>query len=65
MHDMLRTIEFLGHDISKDEVVSMEMLSFAKEMTRQKVILVKGITARKRLESECLLKICQIWLNYA
>ena len=65
MHDMLRTIEFLGHDISKNEVLSMELLSLRDKMTRKKVILVKEITARKRSESECLLQICQIWLNYA
>ena len=65
MHDMLRTIEFLGHHMSKNEIVSMELLSFRKKMTKKKVILVMGVTARKRLESECLLEICQIWINYA
>ena len=65
MHDMLRTIEFLGHLISKNDIVSMELLSFRNKMSRQKVILVMGVTARKRSESECLLQICQIWLNYA
>ena len=65
MHDMLSTIEFLGHHISKNEIVSMELLSFRNKMTRKKVILVMGVTARKWLESECLLQICQIWLNYA
>ena len=65
MHDMLRTIEFLGHHISKNEIVSMELLSFRKKITKKKVILVMGVTARKRSESECLLQICQIWLNYA
>ena len=65
MHGMLRTIEFLGHHISKDEIVSMELLSVCNEMTRKKVILVTLVTARKWSESECLLQIYQIWLNYA
>ena len=65
MHDLLRTREFLGHHISKNEVVSMELLSFRNKITRKKVILAMGVTARKRSESECLLQICQIWLNYA
>ena len=67
MHDMLKIIEFLGHHISKNEIVSMELLSFRKKMTRKEVILVTLplVTARKRSESECLLQICQIWLNYA
>ena len=50
MH-ILRTIEFLGHHISKNEIVSMELLSFRNKMTREKVILVTGVTARKRSES--------------
>ena len=62
---MLRTIEFFGHDISKNEIVSMELASCHNKMTRKKVILVMGATARKRSESECLLQICKIWLNYA
>ena len=45
---MLRTIEFLGHHELKNEIVSMELLSFRNKMTRKKVILVIGITARKR-----------------
>ena len=65
MHDMLRTIEFLGHLISKNEIVSMELPSIRNKMTRKKVILVTAVTARKRSESEFLLQICQIWLNYA
>ena len=36
MHDMLRTIEFLGHHISKNEIVSMELLSIRNKMTRKK-----------------------------
>ena len=62
---MLRTTEFLGHHISKHEILSMELLSFHNKMTRKKVILVTRVTTRKRLESECLLQICQIWINYA
>ena len=65
MHDMLRTIEFLGHHISKNEIASMELLSFRNKMTKKKVILVMGLTARKQSESEYLLEICQIWINYA
>ena len=64
MYDILRTIEFLGHDISKNEIVSMELLSLHNKMTRKKMILVTGVTARKRSECECLLQICQILLNY-
>ena len=52
MHDMLRTIEFLGHHISKNELVSMELLSFRSKMTRTKVILVSRVTARKPSEGE-------------
>ena len=65
MHDMLRTIEFDGHHISKNEIVSMELLSFRNKMTRKKAILVTGVTARKWSESKCLQQICQIGLNYA
>ena len=64
MHDMLRTIEFLGHHISKNEFVSMELLSFRNKRTKKKVILVTGVSARKRSESEFFLQICQIWINY-
>ena len=65
MHDMLRTIEFLGYYMSKNEIVSMELLSFRNKMTQKKVIFVTGVTARKRSQNECLMQICQIWLNYA
>ena len=65
MHDILGTIEFLGHHISKNEIVSMELLSFRNKMARKKVMLVTRVAARKRSENECLLQICQIWLNYA
>ena len=64
MHDMLRTIEFLGHHISKNEIVSMELVSFHNKMTRKEVIFVTGVTARKWSESEFLLQICKISLNY-
>ena len=59
MYDILRTIEFLGHHISKHEIVSIELPSFHNKMTRKEVILVKGVTARKRYESECLQQICK------
>ena len=49
----------------KNEIVSMELLSFRNKTTKKKVILVTGATARKRSESECLLQISQIWINYA
>ena len=65
MYDMLRTIEFLGHYISENEIVSMELLSLHNKMTGKKVILVTEVSPRKRSESECLLEISQIWLNYA
>ena len=65
MHEILRTIEFNGHHISKNEIVSMELLSFHNNMTGKKVILVTGVTPRELSENECLLEICQIWLNYA
>ena len=65
MHNMLRTIEFLGHHISKNEIVSMEPLPFCNKMTRKKVILVTGVAARERSESECFLQIFEILLNYA
>ena len=44
---MLRTIEFLGHHVSKNEILSMELLSLWNKITRKKVILVMGVTARK------------------
>ena len=49
---MLRRIEFLGHHISKNEIVSMELLSFGNKRTKEKVILVMGVTARKQSENE-------------
>ena len=64
MYDILRTIEFLDHHISKNEIVSMKLQSFYNKMTKKKMILVKGVTARKQSESECLLQICEVWLNY-
>ena len=51
MHDMLRTIEFLGYHIWEKEIVSMELLYFHNKMVRKKVILVTGVTARERSES--------------
>ena len=65
MHNILRTIQFLGHHVSKNEIVSIELLPFCNKMTRTKPILAPGVTARKQSESECLLQILKIWLNYA
>ena len=47
MYNILRTIEFLGHQISRNEIVSMQLLSFCNKMTKKKMILVTGVTARK------------------
>ena len=60
---MLRTIEFLGHHISKNEILSIEQLKSQQDV-KKKVILVTGVTARKLSQSQCLLQICQIGLNY-
>ena len=54
---MLKTIEFLGHHVLKNKIVSMEVLYFRNEMTRKKVNLLMGVTARKQSESEFLLEI--------
>ena len=64
MYNMLKTIEFLGHHISKNEIICLELLSFHKKMAKEKMILVTGVTARKQSESDRFLEICQIWLNY-
>ena len=50
----------LGHHISKNEIVFMEVLSFRNKTTRKKVNLLTVVTARERSESECLLQTCQI-----
>ena len=42
----------------------MELLSFYNKMTRKKMILVTGVTARKWSEGEFLPQMCQIWLKY-
>ena len=47
MYKILRTIEVLGHQISKNEIVSMQLLSFENKMTKKKMIFVMGVTARK------------------
>ena len=47
MYDILRTIEFLGGHISKNEIVSIKLLSFYNKMTKKKMILAMGVTARK------------------
>ena len=58
MYNILKTIEFLGHHISKNETVSMKLfmklVSFYHKMTKTKMILVIAVTARKLSESECL-----------
>ena len=64
MYDILRTIEFLGGHISKNEIVSIKLESFYNKVPKKKMILVTGVTARKRSESECLLQMCEISLNY-
>ena len=55
MYDILRTIEFLGGYISKNEIVSIKLESIYNKMTQKKMILVMQVTARKRSESECFL----------
>ena len=48
MYDILRTIEFFGHHILKNEIVSKKLLFFHNKMTNKKLILLTGVTARKR-----------------
>ena len=64
MYDILRTIEFLGHDMLKNEIVSKKFLSFYNKMINKKMILVMGVTASKLSQCDCFLEICEIWLNY-
>ena len=64
MYDILRTIEFLGGQISKNEMGSIKLQYFYNKMIKKEMILVMGVTARKRSESECFLQIYEIWLNY-
>ena len=64
MYEILRTIEFLGGHISKNEIISMKLQNFYNKMTRKKMMLVTRVTDRKRSESECFLQMCEIWLNY-
>ena len=61
---MLRTIEFLGGQISKNKMVSMKVQYFYNKIIKKEMILVTGVTGRKRSESECFLQMCEIWLNY-
>ena len=42
MHDMLRTIEFLGHHISKNEIVSMKLLYFSQQDDQEESDLGDG-----------------------
>ena len=51
---MLRTIGFLDHHISKNEMASIELRWFCNKMTSKKVMLVMGVTARKQSEFKCL-----------
>ena len=60
MYDVLRTIEFLGGHISKNEIVSMKLQSFYNKMTKKNMTLVTRVSARKRSETECLMEICEI-----
>ena len=55
MYDILTTTEFLGRQISKNEIVSMKLLSFYNKIAKKKMILVTAVTTRKRSESECFL----------
>ena len=64
MNDILKTIEFLGHDMLKNEIVFKKSLSFYNKMINKKMILVMGVTARKLTQCECFVEICEIWLNY-
>ena len=65
MYNISRTIEFLGGQIWKNEMVSMKVQYFYNKMIKKEMILVTEVTARKRSESECFLQMCEIWLNYA
>ena len=56
MYDISRTIEFFGGHISKNEIVSMKLQSLCNKMVKKEMILVTGLTARKRSESECFLQ---------
>ena len=42
MYDILRTIEFLGGHLSKNEIVSMKLQSFYSKMTKEKNDLGRG-----------------------
>ena len=64
MYDILRTMQFFGHNISKNEIVSKKLLLPYNKMTNKTMILLMGVTARKRSQCECFLKICEIWLHY-
>ena len=64
MYDKLRTIEFLGHNISKNEIVSNKLLSFLQQKDSEEIDFGPEVTAGKRSQCECFLEICKIWLNY-
>ena len=60
MYIIFKTIEFLGHQITKKLIVSIKLLSFYNKVTKKKMILVMGVTARKSSESECFSEKCEI-----
>ena len=62
MYGILRTIEFLGGHLSKNEIVSMKLQLFYNKIAKKKMILAVGVTARKQSYSECFLQIWEIWL---
>ena len=64
MYDILRTMQFFGNNISKNEIASKNLQSFLNKITNKKMLLFTGVTARKRSQCECFLEICEIWLNY-
>ena len=56
MYDIIRTIEFFTQHRSKSETVSKKMLSFYNIMSKKKMILITGVTDRKRSQSEHFFK---------
>ena len=55
MYEILKTIDFLGHNISNNEIVSMKPV-LSQQNVEEENALVHGGTARKRSESECFLQ---------
>ena len=64
MSDMLRTIEFLGDHIWKNENRFLLTAILSQQDEQEENGLVTGVTARKQSENKCLFQICQILLNY-